>query len=90
MAIFGGDHKTRIGTGIATTIIVGHFTIQVVTEGVLQEFAAQTIPDIQPRAGGWNNALIELYPKKWFGPFPHSSIRDTRQGGDSKAVAVLN
>jgi hypothetical protein len=64
MAIFGSDRKTRIGTGIATTIIVGHFAVQVVTERALQEFAAQTIPDIQPRAGDWDNTLIELYPKK--------------------------
>jgi hypothetical protein len=64
MAIFGVDHKTRIGTGIATTIIVGHFAIQLVTERTLLEFAAETVPDIQPRAGDWNNMLIELDPKK--------------------------
>jgi hypothetical protein len=64
LAIFGNNGSTRIGTGIASTIVVGHFVVQVVTQHAFPEFAAQDIPDIQPRAGDWGDMLIELYPKK--------------------------
>jgi hypothetical protein len=64
LAIFGDSGKTRIATGIASTIIVGHFIIQLVTQHTLQQFAGQNIPDVQPRIGDCEDMLIELYPKK--------------------------
>jgi hypothetical protein len=64
LAIFGNNGTVRIGTGIATTIVVGHFAIQVVTEHIFPQFAAENVTEVQPRAGDWENMLIELYPKK--------------------------
>jgi hypothetical protein len=64
LAIFGNNDKTRIGTGIASTIIVGHFVIQIVTQRTFPEFASQNISDIQPRTGNWEEMVMELYPER--------------------------
>jgi hypothetical protein len=63
LAIFANRGKTRIGTVIASTIVIGHFVIQVATQHTLQQFTAQNIADVQPRVGDWEDMLIELYPK---------------------------
>jgi hypothetical protein len=62
--ILGGDRKTRIGTGAASTIVVGHFAFQAVTTRIHAEYAAYDIPELSPKPGDWANMLIEAYPKK--------------------------
>lgn len=62
--IVGTDGNTRIGTGIVTTIVAGHFAVQVITEHVMPEYAHLGLLGIQPHAGDWDDKLIEIYPKK--------------------------
>ena len=58
-----GSDRTRIGTGTANTIVVGHFAVQVVTMHMKPEYAAYDIPEVQPKPSDWDNTLIQLYPK---------------------------
>jgi hypothetical protein len=57
--LYGGD-KTRIGTGISNTVIVGNFAVQVVT---IHLKSHHDIREVQPKPGDWANSLIQLYPK---------------------------
>ncbi len=52
--------RTRIGTGIANTIVVGYVAVQVVTIHMTLDC---DIPEVQPKPGDWDNMLIQLYPK---------------------------
>jgi hypothetical protein len=54
-----GRDRTRIGTGITNTIVVGHFAVQVVTIHMNQDC---DVPEVQPKSGDWDNKLIQLYP----------------------------
>jgi hypothetical protein len=62
-ALFAGIGGPRIGTGIASTIVVGHFVVQVVTIHVFSHVNAPGIHDVPPKPGGWDNLLIQLLPK---------------------------
>jgi hypothetical protein len=61
--IVGGDGKTRVGTGIANTIAVSHFVVQVVTTHILPKYGALQFPNPTPKSGDWENMLIGVYPK---------------------------
>jgi hypothetical protein len=69
LGAFGTDftilssEQTRIGTGIATTIVVGHFAVQVVTFHMKLDYGDTDSLEIQPKLGDWDNMLIRLYPK---------------------------
>jgi hypothetical protein len=63
-SIFGGDGKTKVGTGTAVTVIVGQFVLQVVTEDIFPQFIADKIPPVQPSIPIDPSYLIEIYPNK--------------------------
>jgi hypothetical protein len=56
--------RTRIGTGIANTIVTGHFAVQVVTTHTTTNDVSHGISEVQPRPGNWDNTLIQLRPKQ--------------------------
>jgi hypothetical protein len=60
--ILGGD-RARIGTGIANTIVAGHFAVQVVTTHMTPNSVSDGIREVQPNPGDWDNTLIQLRPK---------------------------
>jgi hypothetical protein len=62
--IVNSEARTRIGTGMATTVIIGHFVVQVVTEHFAPRYAVLDVAPIEPRPGDWGNMLIDGYPKK--------------------------
>jgi hypothetical protein len=62
--ILAGGCKTRVGTGISNTIVIGHFVVQVVTTRILPEYAHLDFPELQSKPGHWDDMLINLYPKK--------------------------
>ena len=61
--IVGGDGETRVGIGISTTVVVGHFIVQVATTHILPQYANLYFPDLTSKPGDWANMLIELYPR---------------------------
>lgn len=54
---------SRIGRGIANTIVTGHFAVQVVTIHPESNEESQSIPEVQPRPGNWHDTLIQLFPQ---------------------------
>jgi hypothetical protein len=67
LGMFGTDFtilssdKSRIGTGTANTVVVGHFVAQVVT--VHAKPGSEIAREIQPKPGNWENMLSQLYPR---------------------------
>lgn len=73
----------RFGEGSVTTIYMGQFVTQVVTEHIKPEYVHLDIPSVVPRAGDWKNRLIETWPtvsKKISWPPPFAF---TRTGPDA-------
>jgi hypothetical protein len=56
------DRERRVN-GIFSTIVVGLFTVQVVTLHVDPAEANQDFTNIQPKPGIWSKMLIPLWPK---------------------------
>jgi len=63
-SILGGDGQTRVGTGIANTVVVGHFVVQVVTTRIFPEYYEYDFPELAARPGNWDSMLTHIYPKK--------------------------
>lgn len=101
LGAFGTDftildrERTRIGTGMAVTVVVGHFAVQVATVHMKLGNAANDIPMVQPKPGDWGNTLVQLYPKvhkqvKWppkvsftnGGPLGAAFLMDRWRGGE--------
>jgi hypothetical protein len=55
--------KTRIGTGLVTTIYMGYFVCQVVTEHFFPNVLVDQISPIDPPLGSSDAKLIQIYPK---------------------------
>jgi hypothetical protein len=56
-------NKTRFGEGAATTIYMGHFVVQVVTEHIKPEYANPDFRGVNPKPRNWDKKLIETWPK---------------------------
>jgi hypothetical protein len=73
---------TRIGTSSVTTVVVGHFVAQVVTDHLFPEHKDRN-PYISPAPGPWATKLIRIWPieKEWFmWPPPASFINGGHEG----------
>lgn len=92
--ILRGD-RVRIGTGMAVTIVVGHFMVQVAIVHMNPGTAAKDAPLVQPKPGDWDRKLIQLYPKvrkqvRWppevsftnGGPLSVAFLMDRWRGGE--------
>lgn len=51
----------RVGTGCATTIIVGHFAVQVLAIHAFHGHERQ-VGDIAPKPGRWDEMLLPIWP----------------------------
>jgi len=60
LAIMGNG--IRIGTGMATTIVIGYFAVQVVTAHFGPQVTNKVV-SVEPKPGNWSNMLIQLWPK---------------------------
>ncbi|SRR6266446_3354855 len=61
LAVVGPD-QSRIGIATATTIVVGHFAVQVCSMRVNPEHQGKDVNDIEPKRGDWNNMLVQIWP----------------------------
>jgi len=52
----------KAAKGCATTILVGHLAIQVLAVHVLPEYADRAVGQIAPKAGRWNDLLLNIWP----------------------------
>src|SRR5215467_803947 len=71
-------NKIRLGEGSATTVYMGRFVVQVVTEHVKPEYADPDFRGAQPKPRNWERKLIETWPilsKKvvWPPPLPFTN-----------------
>jgi hypothetical protein len=48
---------SKIGVGMATTIVIGHLVVQVLTMHV-----APNVEDVSPKPGNWNKMLVQIWP----------------------------
>ena len=66
-------NKLRLGEGAVTTIYMGRFVVQVVTEHIKPEYAHPDFPRVNPKSRDWEKMLIEAWPtlsKKLLWPPP--------------------
>jgi hypothetical protein len=66
-------NKLRLGEGAVTTIYMGRFVVQVVTEHIKPEYAHPDFPGVNPKSRDWEKMLIEAWPtlsKKLLWPPP--------------------
>ena len=80
-------NKIRLGEGSATTVYMGRFVVQVVTEHVKPEYADPDFRGAQPKPRNWERKLIETWPnlsKKvvWPPPLPFTN-------GGPESIAYL-
>jgi hypothetical protein len=57
-----GDGMTRIGTGFVSTIYMGYFVCQVITEHFYPDVLVDQIPPLDPPSGSSDSKLIQIYP----------------------------
>jgi hypothetical protein len=55
-------NKLRLGEGSVTTIYMGHFVAQVVTEHIKPEYAYPDFRGVNPKPRDWDKMLIEIWP----------------------------
>jgi hypothetical protein len=56
------DGSVKAGIGMATTIIVGHLAVQVLSSRIYPEHRAKNLTDIQPKTGAWDKMLVPIWP----------------------------
>jgi hypothetical protein len=86
VAIVAPD-QSRIGIGTATTIVVGHFAIQVFAMRVDPEHTGKRVNDIQPKPGDWDNMLAQIWPVMKQSVMWPPNITFTNSG--SRSIAAL-
>lgn len=59
-----GENKMRVGTGSVSTVYVGHFVVQTVTEHLHPPYACEPDSIITPAAGASDERLREIYPQR--------------------------
>jgi|SRR5208282_297739 len=53
---------TKIATGFATTIVVGHLAVQILSVHQHPDHLDKNIDDIKPKKGNWDNMLVLIWP----------------------------
>ncbi len=61
-----GQDGTVVGTSSVTTLVVGHFVAQIVTDHILPGFKDLN-PQVDPKPGPWKTTLLQIWPieKDW-------------------------
>lgn len=59
-----------VARGIATTIVVGHLALQVVTVHSFPEHLGRNISDVQSKAADWQSQLIQILPLSRYTSWP--------------------
>ena len=62
VAIGAREDLKRVGSGSATTVIVGHLGVQVFAFRVNPDCKTPAITDVQPKPGDWGNLLTQIWP----------------------------
>jgi hypothetical protein len=81
------DTNEPHGQSTITTLVVGHFVAQAITQRKFQKFAHLDMPVLQPKGGGWEDYLTKIWPteREWITWPP----RDSFTNGGPNGIAYL-
>lgn len=81
------EEVTGVAKGTATTIVVGHVALQVLSFHVVPEHSHRAI-DVTPRTKDWENFLFRILPSS--SPFTWPPRREFTDSGPSSIVHLMN
>jgi hypothetical protein len=81
------EDGTVVGTSSVTTLVVGHFVAQIVTDHILSEYK-DLDPRLDSKPGPWETKLLQIWPieKEWISWPPKASFMN---GGGPEGVGHL-